>query len=211
MKDEYVFTPEQALEGLLDSNAGRHIFRHTHHQGGFSYANAGNHLEMLNLRPRSSESFLPWRLDEGSRYLLNPDRSDRRATATPERDSRSPIWKHNVVEFWRFLTISPPCNRACAPRACRRRSCSGLASAASRANLSLHKIWRANRRRVLLWIVHEQPQSNPGEPQPDADLSASSAGCHRGCRNRAGRFYLWPGRQSPSRGGAQEVHPPFRP
>jgi hypothetical protein len=24
-------------------------------------------------------------------------------------------------------------------------------------------------------------------------------------------FYLWPGRQSPSRGGAQEVHPPFGP
>jgi hypothetical protein len=24
-------------------------------------------------------------------------------------------------------------------------------------------------------------------------------------------FYLWPGRQSPSRGGAQQVHPPFGP
>jgi len=44
-EDEYVFTPEQALEGLLDSNAGLTFFGHTHHQGGFSYANAGNHLE----------------------------------------------------------------------------------------------------------------------------------------------------------------------
>jgi hypothetical protein len=61
--------------------------------------------------------------------------------------------------------------------------------------------------------VHEQPQIEiPGE-QPSA----------RGPFNFAlmvaaaavvivlAGFYLWPGRQSPSRGGAQQVHPPFGP
>jgi len=36
-EDEYVFTPEQAMEGLLDSSAPVTFFGHTHHQGGFSY------------------------------------------------------------------------------------------------------------------------------------------------------------------------------
>jgi predicted phosphodiesterase len=35
-EDEYVFTPAQALEGLLDSTAAVTFFGHTHHQGGFS-------------------------------------------------------------------------------------------------------------------------------------------------------------------------------
>ena len=61
--------------------------------------------------------------------------------------------------------------------------------------------------------MHEQPQIEiPGEP-PSA----------RGPFNFAlmvaaaaviivlAGFYLWPGRQSPSRGGTQQVHPPFGP
>lgn len=61
--------------------------------------------------------------------------------------------------------------------------------------------------------MHEQPQIEvPGEPLPDrgpfsfALLVAAAAAVIV----LAG-FYLWPGRQSPSRGGAQEVHPPFGP
>jgi hypothetical protein len=59
--------------------------------------------------------------------------------------------------------------------------------------------------------MHEQPQIEiPGEPQPDrgpfsfALLVAAAA-----VVIVLAGFYLWPGRQSPSRGGAQEVHPPF--
>jgi diadenosine tetraphosphatase ApaH/serine/threonine PP2A family protein phosphatase len=100
-EDEYVFTPEQALEGLLDSAAVVTFFGHTHHQGGFSYSNAGNQLEMLNLRPRSSESFTALRLSEGSRYLLNPG-----SIGQPrDGDSRAGFaiadLEHSVVEFWR--------------------------------------------------------------------------------------------------------------
>jgi predicted phosphodiesterase len=100
-EDEYVFTPEQALEGLLDSAAVVTFFGHTHHQGGFSYSNAGNQLEMLNLRPRFSESFTALRLSEDSRYLLNPG-----SIGQPrDGDSRAGFaiadLEHSVVEFWR--------------------------------------------------------------------------------------------------------------
>ena len=61
--------------------------------------------------------------------------------------------------------------------------------------------------------MHEQPQIEiPGEQQPDrgpfsfALLVAAAA-----VVIVLAGFYLWPGRQSPSRGGAQEVHPPFGP
>jgi hypothetical protein len=71
--------------------------------------------------------------------------------------------------------------------------------------------------------MHEQPQIEiPSEPQPErgpfsfALLVAAAA-----VVIVLAGFYLWPGRQSPSRGGAQEVHesrlavnsasPPFRP
>src|SRR5258708_14438492 len=53
--DEDVFTPPQALEGLLGSTSGMTFFCHTHHQCGFYYTHSSNTLEILNLRPRSSE------------------------------------------------------------------------------------------------------------------------------------------------------------
>src|SRR5947209_3219181 len=56
-EDEYVFTPAQALEGLLDSAAPITFFGHTHHQGGFSYSTAKNNLDILTVRPRSADSF----------------------------------------------------------------------------------------------------------------------------------------------------------
>jgi hypothetical protein len=61
--------------------------------------------------------------------------------------------------------------------------------------------------------MHEQPQIEiPGEQQPDrgpfsfALLLAAAA-----IVIVLAGFYLWPGRQSPSGGGAQVVHPPFGP
>jgi predicted phosphodiesterase len=100
-EDEYVFTPEQALEGLLDSNAALTFFGHTHHQGGFSYLSASNHLEMLNLRPRSSEPFAALRLDVGYRYLLNPGSIGQPRDSDPRAGFAIADLEHNVVEFWR--------------------------------------------------------------------------------------------------------------
>jgi len=71
-EDEYVFTPEQALEGLLDSSAPVTFFGHTHQQGGFAYEDASSNLEILQVRPRSIESFAALRTEPKRRYLLNP-------------------------------------------------------------------------------------------------------------------------------------------
>jgi predicted phosphodiesterase len=98
-EDEYVFTPAQALEGLLDSAAAVTFFGHTHHQGGFAYQDS--QLEVLQIRPRPSESFAALRIDPLRRYLLNPgsigqprDADARAAFAIADLD-------HQTVEFWR--------------------------------------------------------------------------------------------------------------
>ena len=75
-EDEYVFTPAQALEGLLDSSAPVTFFGHTHHQGGFAYFDSN--LEVLQIRPRPNESFAPLRIEPERRYLLNPGSMSRR-------------------------------------------------------------------------------------------------------------------------------------
>jgi len=61
-------------------------------------------------------------------------------------------------------------------------------------------------------FVHEEPHIEI--PQPEAERT--QFGFALGVAAAAvvivlAAFYLWPGRQSPSRGGAQEVHPPFGP
>lgn len=98
-EDEYVFTPEQALDGLLESTAAVTFFGHTHHQGGFSYQDS--QLEVLQIRPRPSESFAALRIEPSHRYLLNPgsigqprDGDARAAFAIADLD-------HQTVEFWR--------------------------------------------------------------------------------------------------------------
>ena len=100
-EDEYVFTPEQALEGLLDSATGVTFFGHTHHQGGFSYSNVSNSLEMLSLRPRSSESFAALRTETGTRYLLNPGSVGQPRDSDPRAGFAIADLEHGVVEFWR--------------------------------------------------------------------------------------------------------------
>lgn len=98
-EDEYVFTPAQALDGLLDSSAAVTFFGHTHHQGGFSYQDSK--LEVLQIRPRNNESFAALRIEPSRRYLLNPgsigqprDGDARAAFAIADLD-------HQTVEFWR--------------------------------------------------------------------------------------------------------------
>jgi predicted phosphodiesterase len=100
-EDEYVFTPTQALEGLLDSAARVTFFGHTHHQGGFSYSTASNNLEILSLRPRSSESFAALRTNTESRYLLNPGSIGQPRDGDPRAGFAIADLEQDVVEFWR--------------------------------------------------------------------------------------------------------------
>lgn len=100
-EDEYVFTPAQALEGLLDSAARVTFFGHTHHQGGFSYSNTTNNLEILNLRPRLSESVYALRTKTDSRYLLNPGSIGQPRDGDPRAAFAIADLDQDVVEFWR--------------------------------------------------------------------------------------------------------------
>jgi predicted phosphodiesterase len=98
-EDEYVFTPAQALEGLLDSDAEVTFFGHTHHQGGFSYGDSN--LEVLQIRPRPSESFAALRIVPPRRYLLNPGSIGQPRDADPRAGFAIADLEHQVVEFWR--------------------------------------------------------------------------------------------------------------
>lgn len=98
-EDEYVFTPAQALDGLLDSTAAVTFFGHTHHQGGFSYQDS--QLEVLQIRPRAAESFAPLRIEPTRRYLLNPGSIGQPRDGDPRAAFAIADLEHQIVEFWR--------------------------------------------------------------------------------------------------------------
>jgi len=98
-EDEYVFTPAQALDGLLDSTASVTFFGHTHHQGGFSYQDAM--LEVLQIRPRANEAYAALRVEPERRYLLNPGSIGQPRDGDPRAAFAIADLEHHVVEFWR--------------------------------------------------------------------------------------------------------------
>ena len=98
-EDEYVFTPAQALDGLLDSTAGVTFFGHTHHQGGFSYQDSM--LEVLQIRPRPGEPFAALRIEVPRRYLLNPGSIGQPRDGDARAAFAIADLEHQVVEFWR--------------------------------------------------------------------------------------------------------------
>jgi predicted phosphodiesterase len=98
-EDEYVFTPAQALEGLLDSSTVLSFFGHTHHQGGFSYHESD--IEVLQARPRPQESFSALHLEPGHKYLLNPGSIGQPRDGDPRAAFAIADFDHQIVEFWR--------------------------------------------------------------------------------------------------------------
>lgn len=98
-EDEYVFTPAQALEGLLDSTSPVTFFGHTHHQGGFAYFDSN--LEVLQIRPRPNELFAPLRIEPESRYMLNPGSVGQPRDADPRASFAIADLANHTVEFWR--------------------------------------------------------------------------------------------------------------
>jgi predicted phosphodiesterase len=98
-EDEYVFTPAQALDGLLDSTAEVTFFGHTHHQGGFSYQDS--QLEVLQIRPRPSESIAALRIEQPRRYLLNPGSIGQPRDGDARAAFAIADLEHDTVEFWR--------------------------------------------------------------------------------------------------------------
>lgn len=98
-EDEYVFTPAQALEGLLDSTLPVTFYGHTHHQGGFSYQDTI--LDVLQLHPREEEERSALRLEAEKRYLLNPGSIGQPRDGDPRAGFAIADLEHEIVEFWR--------------------------------------------------------------------------------------------------------------
>ena len=98
-EDEYVFTPSQALEGLLDSTSRVTFYGHTHHQGGFSYQEA--QLEVLQLHPRNNEDHCALRVESETRYLLNPGSVGQPRDGDPRAGFAIADLEKNAIEFWR--------------------------------------------------------------------------------------------------------------
>src|SRR5208282_5511216 len=98
-EDEYVFTPTQALEGLLDSSRPVTFYGHTHHQGGFAYQDS--QLEVLQVHPRIGEIRSVLRIEAGRRYLLNPGSVGQPRDSDPRAGFAIADLEHQVVEFWR--------------------------------------------------------------------------------------------------------------
>ncbi len=98
-EDEYVFTPSQALEGLLDSSSQVTFYGHTHHQGGFAYRDS--QLEVLQLHPRTNEVHCALRIEKEKRYLLNPGSVGQPRDGDPRASFAIADLEHNAIEFWR--------------------------------------------------------------------------------------------------------------
>lgn len=98
-EDEYVFTPSQALEGLLDSTLQVTFYGHTHHQGGFAYQDS--QLEVLQLHPRNNETHCALRVEAEKRYLLNPGSVGQPRDGDPRASFAIADLEHQAVEFWR--------------------------------------------------------------------------------------------------------------
>ncbi len=98
-EDEYVFSPELALDGLRTAPTPVTFFGHTHVEGGFILRDG--QAGVLHFEPSGGDPFSTLKIEPGIPYLLNPgsigqprDGDPRAAFAIADLDSQS-------VEFWR--------------------------------------------------------------------------------------------------------------
>jgi predicted phosphodiesterase len=98
-EDEYVFTPSQALESLLDTTKQLTFYGHTHHQGGFAYQDS--QLEVLQLHPRVNEMRCALRIEDEKRYLLNPGSIGQPRDGDPRAAFAIADLENHTIEFWR--------------------------------------------------------------------------------------------------------------
>lgn len=99
-EDEYVYSPELAVDPLKASPAPVTFFGHTHLQGGFTLC--GEDLQTLHAAPGLGRESVELKIESGTNYLLNPG-----SVGQPrDGDSRAGFaiadLKHHTVEFWRI-------------------------------------------------------------------------------------------------------------
>ena len=98
-EDEYVFSPAQALDGLLESPLPVTFFGHTHLQGGFAMLD--NRVEVLHFRPAGGMSYATLNIDPAAQYLLNPGSVGQPRDGDPRAAFALADMDRHEVEFWR--------------------------------------------------------------------------------------------------------------
>jgi predicted phosphodiesterase len=98
-EDEYIFTPEQALESLLASPQPMTFFGHTHMQGGFAFRD--EKIERIDVAPRPGAKVATLRLEANTRYLLNPGSIGQPRDGDPRAAFAIADLDEGTVEFWR--------------------------------------------------------------------------------------------------------------
>ena len=98
-EDEYVFTPDRALDGILTSPRSVTFFGHTHIQGGFSYEGESVNSIASSRHPEANLTVL--RLQPKTRYLLNPGSIGQPRDGDPRAAFAIADLEHRKVEFWR--------------------------------------------------------------------------------------------------------------
>jgi len=98
-EDEYVFTPAQALDGLLDSTpaslfSGTHITR-------AAFPIRTRNWRSCQIRPRAGESFAALHTELPRRYLLNPGSIGQPRDGDPRAAFAIADLEHQIIEFWR--------------------------------------------------------------------------------------------------------------
>lgn len=98
-EDEYVFSPLQALEGLIDVSTPTAFFGHTHIQGGFSFRD--DQVSVLHFQPAGGRLFSTLTIEPGSTYLLNPGSIGQPRDGDPRSGFAIADLDNQSVEFWR--------------------------------------------------------------------------------------------------------------
>jgi predicted phosphodiesterase len=98
-EDEYVFSPELALDGLLSTPTQVSFFGHTHMQGGFTLR--GETVEFLHSRPSPEESRTRIEIEKGVTYLVNPGSIGQPRDGDPRSGFAIVDIEQGSVEFWR--------------------------------------------------------------------------------------------------------------
>lgn len=98
-EDEYVFTPDRALDGILTSPRSVTFFGHTHIQGGFLYD--GESIKSIEPSPDPKMSPSVLRLLPKARYLLNPGSIGQPRDGDPRAAFAIVDLQQHKVEFWR--------------------------------------------------------------------------------------------------------------
>jgi predicted phosphodiesterase len=100
-EDEYVFSPAQAINGLLDAPSAVAFFGHTHLQGGFALRD--DQVAVLHFTPSGGNQFSTFTTEPGSTYLLNPGSIGQPRDGDPRAAFAIADLDNNSVEFWRVL------------------------------------------------------------------------------------------------------------